>query len=149
MQINYLKNGIEINGKFLQLSDIVDNVTLTKIKEDNLVLLSFYWKETRGFNALYENIVLNEENAYRLKKIMLNKTMYFGEIAGKHSEIYGELEEHEIEINTDYEVIKQFLKAHPSGLHYNHSFTQAFINSLDSEMTDAISDDDYAFINSL
>jgi hypothetical protein len=47
---------------------------------------------------------------------------YFGEIAGKHSEVYGDIEESEVCIDTQTEKVIEFLELHPSGHDYNHSF---------------------------
>ena len=53
---------------------------------------------------------------------------YFGEIAGKHSEIYGTVEEDEIKITDD---AVEFLATYPRGRCYDHSFIDAFYNTLE------------------
>jgi hypothetical protein len=79
----------------LSLIDKIDNVIKTA-NECKECLWSFYWDcgrqgEIEGlFKATKEEV----ENA-------IGKDVYFGEILGKHSEVYGTIEEGEIELVSD------------------------------------------------
>lgn len=97
---------LEFMCKVLKDTESQDEMTLSLIdKIDNVVksaseckecLWSFYWDcgrqgEVEGlFKATKEEV----ENA-------IGKEVYFGEILGKHSEVYGTLEESEIELVSD------------------------------------------------
>ena len=45
-------------------------------------------------------------------KATMGKTIYFGEVLGKHSEIYGPLEEHEITMVTDDPAVVSLFEEH-------------------------------------
>ena len=68
-----------------------------------------------------------ERKNYKYSKNFFHKR-YFGEIAGKHSEICGTVEKDEISITED---AVEFLEQCPSGVDYDHSFSSAFYNNLE------------------
>lgn len=125
MKIDYKKDGIIVGNVFLLLSDIIEECNNVKVKECDLVLLKMGW-DGRGGSVL-ERRVLPLENALRIKEILLDKEVYFGEIWGKHSEVYGTMTEDTFEIIIDENRIKHFLKEFPSGVDFDHSFVYAFI----------------------
>lgn len=92
---NVLKNTESQDEMTLSLIDKIDNV-VKSASECKKCLWSFYWDcgrqgEVEGlFKATKEEV----ENA-------IGKEVYFGEILGKHSEIYGTIEEGEIELVSD------------------------------------------------
>ena len=137
MKITYLKDGIIVGDAFLSLSDIIEECNNIKLKEDKLVLLEMGW-DGRGGSA-FEKRALPLKNALRVKEILLDKEVYFGEIWGKHSEVYGSMSEDTFEIIKDKKKIKDFIKEYPSGIDYNHSFIYAFIeNNEENEMQDDV-----------
>jgi len=142
MEIEYKKNGILTAGTFIHLNEIVKRCTEEKIKEEKLLLLKMQWSERRGFEGILEKIVLPIEKIEIIKKHILGKTIYFGEIAGKHSEIYGHLDENEIEIIEDQKEVLDFLINNPSGHDYNHSFLYTFSDYASDGGYDDVSDDD-------
>ena len=99
-------NELEFMRKVLKDTESQDEMTLSLIDKINDVvksaseckecLWSFYWDcgrqgEVEGlFKATREEV----ENA-------IGKEVYFGEILGKHNEIYGMIEEGEIELVSD------------------------------------------------
>lgn len=87
MKIEYKKDGIQIDTTFISLDDI--NKKCNEVKEHDLVILTMEW-DGRGGNA-YEKRVLPIENALELQDLLLGREVYFGEIWGKHSEVYGEM----------------------------------------------------------
>lgn len=122
MNITYTKDGLNINGELLTLEQITTGVNLARIVADGLVLMTIEWPWQRGFDGAKEQVVLSKEKAERIKEIITGVTVYFGEIAGKHSDIYGEVEENEIKISDDSQAVLSFLNKHPSRHDYNHSF---------------------------
>jgi len=86
------------------------------------------WSGGRGFDGIYEKIILPLEDAQNLKNILKDKEIYFGEINGKHSDICGTLEDKEITIIEDKEKVKNFLINQPTGWDYNHSFINQFFD---------------------
>ena len=92
---NVLKNTEAQDEMTLSLIDKIDNV-VKSASECKECLWSFYWDcgrqgEVEGlFKATKEEV----ENA-------IGKEVYFGEILGKYSEIYGTIEEGEIELVSD------------------------------------------------
>ena len=141
-------NGIEVNGEFISLVDITKNVNMVKVKDEKLVVLTINWPGSRNCDEITEQIALPLSDAKRVKSIIVGKEAYFGEIAGKHSEIYGEIEESEIAINKNKAVITSFLRECPSRHEYNHSFIYAIIQAVESEMTE-ISEDDLKYLNDI
>lgn len=133
MKITYKKDGIELeDGTFLSLGEITENCNAIKLIEDKLVLLEMGWDGRSG--SIFEQIVLPSENVLRLKEILLDKEVYFGEIWGKHSEVYGEISEETFEIITDEDKIKAFLSEYPSGHDYDHSFIYTFIEECETQL---------------
>ena len=142
-QIIYKKDGVLINENFISLSEIIQKCNLEKIKEENLLLLKIEWKGWRGFReGILEKIVLPLEKIEIIKKCILGKTIYFREIAGKHSEIYNSVDENDIEIIDKPELIQQFLLSNPSGHEYNHSFLYKFSDGISDGLYDDISDEE-------
>ena len=132
MKIGYRKDGIIVGDAFLSLSDIIEECNNIKLKEDKLVLLEIGW-DGRGGSA-FEKRALPLKNALRVKEILLGKEVYFGEIWGKHSEVYGEMTEDTFEIVKDKKKIKDFLKECPSGVEYDHSFIYSFIERAEEKL---------------
>jgi hypothetical protein len=137
MKIEYKKDGIVVGDVFLLLSDIIEECNTVKIKENNLVLLEIGWDGRGG--SVFEQIALPKESALRIKDTLLNQEVYFGEIWGKHSEVYGEVSEEDFKIVADKKKIKNFLEEYPSGHNYDHSFIYTFIEyNEEQEMQDGI-----------
>ena len=143
MKITYKKDGILIDENFISLSEIIEKCNLEKVKEEKLLLLKMEWKGWRGFDeGILEKIVLPLEKIETIKKHILGKTIYFGEIAGKHSDVYNSLDENDIEVIEDSKVIQQFLSSNPSGHEYNHSFLYTFSDYASDGGYDDISEED-------
>ena len=128
--IKYLSNGIEVNGEFISKETLVKEIESIKVKERDLVVVRISWSGNRNFDGCYENIVLPRELANEYVDNFTGREAYFGEIAGKHSEIYGTVDEDEISITED---AVEFLEQCPSGVCYDHSFSSAFYNSLEGQ----------------
>jgi hypothetical protein len=125
MEVKYKKDGIEVNGEFLELAVIIEKCNDVKLKEDKLVLLEMGWDGRGG--SVFERRALPLNNALRVKEILLDREVYFGEIWGKHSEVYGSMCENTFEIVKDKKKIKDFLREYPNGVDYDHSFIETFI----------------------
>ena len=137
MKIEYKKDGIIVGDVFLLLSDIIEECNNIKLKEYKLVLLEMGWDGRGG--SVFERRALPLKNALRVKEILLDKEVYFGEIWGKHSEVYGSMSEDTFEIIKDKKKIKDFIKEYPSGIDYDHSFIYTFIeNNEEDEMQDDV-----------
>ena len=131
--IKYLSNGIEVNGEFISKETLVKEIESVKVKERDLVVVRISWSENRNFDGCYENIVLPRELAKEYVDNFTGRQAYFGEIAGKHSEIYGEVEEDEISVTED---TVEFLAKYPSGVNYDHSFRDAFYSEMEGRSYD-------------
>ena len=142
-QIIYKKDGILIGDNFVSLSEIIKKCNKEKLKEEKLFLLKMEWKGWRGFDeGILEKIVLPIEKIETIKKFILGETIYFGEIAGKHSEVYNTLDENDIEVISDQKVILEFLSINPNGHEYNHSFLHTFSDMLSDGENDEMSKED-------
>jgi len=128
MKIEYKKDGIQIGKEFFSLENITKKCNEVKVNEQELVILTMGW-EGRGGNA-YEQRVLPLKNALELQSILLDREVYFGEIWGKHSEVYGDMCKDTFEIERNENEVKKFLKSHPSGVDYNHSFIDTYTNRI-------------------
>ena len=143
MEIKYKEDGLEINGVFLSLDEITNNVNNEKIKNKELCLMTIEWSYSRNFDGAYEKIVLPLESAKRFKEVFVGVEIYFGEIAGKHSEIYGDLEENEITTETDMTVINDFLSRFPYGRDFNHSFIDVLSDSISDGSCELMSSEEF------
>lgn len=128
----YTKDGIEVDGVFYPLQDIINECNNAKIIELDLVVLEFLWERRRS-SDIYESRVYPKTIAQQIMDEMLYKEIYFGEIEGKHSEVYGTLEGEEVDIIDDKEYVKEFLANNPNGMSYNHSFIDAFCENASDE----------------
>lgn len=77
---------------------IVDKISgiLSKVEDNKQCLWSFYWDCGRQGDV--EGIFKATEDEV---EAAIGKEVYFGEILGKHSEVYGTLEDGEIELESD------------------------------------------------
>lgn len=132
MKIKYTKLGVEFDGKLITLEEINEKCNSAKILEDNLALLTIQWDERGG--SVTEQIVKPLDKINRLKDLLLNKEVSFGEIWGKHSEVYGNISEKDMEITTDKKEIKNFLIENPNGRDYDHSFIDNYIDETEDQM---------------
>lgn len=143
MKVVYKKDGIEIDGEFLSLQTITEKCNEIKLKEDKLVILEMCWQGRGG--DVTERRALPLQNALELKGLLLGREVYFGEIWGKHSEVYGEITEDTFEIIKDKKKVKEFLKIHPDGVDYNHSFIYRFTERIEEyleEDPDSLEEDE-------
>ena len=143
MKVEYKEHGIEIDGLFLSLDEITKKVNNVKIKNKQLCLMTLEWQSSRNFDGVYEKIVLPLEKAKKFKEIFSGVEVYFGEIAGKHSEIYGDLEENEIRIETDRNKINEFLLRYPEGRDHNHSFIDKIYDSITDGECELMLEDEF------
>lgn len=104
------------------LEEMTDMVNENRIKNKDEVILKIEWESSRNFDGAYEHTLLPKSKAIKAKELLTGINAHFGEIAGKHSDTYGDIEEDEITIITDLDEIKEFKKSYPDGLDYNHSF---------------------------
>ena len=141
--ITYKKDGILIDDNFISLHEIKVNCLKKKIEEEELLLLKLEWKGWRGFSeGIKEQIVLSMDKIETIKKYLLGKTINFGEINGKHSEIYNTLDDNDIEIDSDINNILHFLLSKPNGHEYNHSFLYKLHDKMLDGCYDDISDEE-------
>lgn len=71
------------------------------------LLYSFHWDCGRMGDL--EGLFIAEEN--EIKKL-IGKEIYFGEVLGKHSDIYGKLEEDHLKVITDDENVISIFENH-------------------------------------
>lgn len=128
----FKKNGIIVENNFISLDEIIKQCHSARIIEEDLCLLIIEWKSTRSFDGAKETLVVNKKDAKEFKKLLTGLHVNFGEIAGKHSEVYGDLLKEHITIETKEEEILKFLSTYPYGHEYNHSF----LDTLNYELGD-------------
>jgi len=115
--------GLLVNGVLKwTLEEMTEMVNENRIKNKDEVILKIEWESNRNFDGAYEYTLLPKAKAIKAKELLTGINVHFGEIAGKHSDIYGDIEEDEITIVTDLGEIKEFKRTYPDGLDYNHSF---------------------------
>ena len=115
--------GLVIDGVLKwTLEEMTDMVNENRIKNKDEVILKIEWESSRNFDGAYEYTLLPKSEAIKAKELLTGINVHFREIAGKHSDIYGDIEEDEITIVTDLDEIKEFKKSYPDGYEYNHSF---------------------------
>jgi len=137
MKIEYTQDGIRIGDEFISLEDISYNCLKTKVDENDLNLLQIEWSGRRGFDGCYEYIVASKPTIARIVEIITGVMVEFGEIAGKHSDIRGTIDESDINIVDNCDGIIVFLQLNPSGHTYNYSFIDNIIEYSDLD-TDII-----------
>ena len=150
MEIIYKKDGIIVGENFISLVEITEKCNIEKLKEEKLILLKMEWKGWRGFEeGILVKIVLPIEKIEIIKKFMLGKEINFGEIAGKHSEIYNSFDENDIELIYDQKEICDFLLNNPSGHEYNHSFLYTFHDHVLDGIYDDVTEEDVEWIQTI
>lgn len=128
--MEYTKNGIIVNGKEITLKEISENVLLKKIEDDDLVLITIHWKESRGFDGITEQQVFTRRNAEEFCKEFTGFQVSFGEISGKHSDVYGDIDKEDIIVDDNRKVVLSFLLSYPGGNYHDYSFIQEIDNCL-------------------
>ena len=152
MKVKYKQDGIELSdGTFINLKEITEKCNNLKIKESNIVILQLEWDGRGG--SVIEQIALPKQSALQVKDLLIGQEVYFGEIWGKHSEVYLNIEEDTFELIEDSKKVKQFLKEYPSGWDYDHSFIETFIDgveeSFDNEEDIDVTKEDIELLQSL
>lgn len=148
MSVAYRKDGIVLlGGEFISLDSIIEKCNNIKFEEENLVILEMGWDGRGG--SVYEQRALPLKNALKIKEMLLDKEVYFGEIWGKHSEVCGTMCEKTFEIEKNKKKVKDFLKLHPSGVDYDYSFIETLIDRHEEEMGYSEDEDEEELINFL
>jgi hypothetical protein len=138
MQINFKGNISDNQWEEFQkeVQQIAQKFNLSVVPEtfDNLVLIKLAWDGWRGFQGIQEHFVCATENGALILKEIKGKNIDFGEIAGKHSDVSGQLDEQtDIQVITDQSLIKEFTKKHGTYFNNGHSFLQAYLVPLQYE----------------
>lgn len=110
-------------------------------KSEGLILVKIEWEESRGNDGILEEFTINKDAWEELKPYIINAEVSFGEIWGKHSDVYGTIEESEITVFSDKASVSEFLKENPSGHSYNHSFIINIYNNLECYDEEDLDDD--------
>jgi len=139
--MEYTKEGLIIDGKLLTLEEITSNVNRLKIEEEKLGLMKITWAYSRNFDGIVETIVLPIDRLNQIKSIIVGLQVYFGEINGKHSEIYGDIDEEDVTITEDSDKINRFMSRVPSGHEYDHSFLGTLHNNMQDGQFEDMSDE--------
>ena len=126
--VKFTKDGFLIDGELFTLDQIAIGCNRAKVKEDKLALLQISWKGGRGMDDIVEHKIMKAENVEPLLNLIIGQQVYFGEIAGKHSEVYGTLDTEDIAVKTDTATVVAFLLHHPSGWDSNYSFLNRLMN---------------------
>jgi hypothetical protein len=134
---------IAIFGKIDQLKTALIEVELVLNKYDlslkdkdveNKLLITLAWKSWRGFDGILEKFVISKEDWAKIKPILMEKEIYFGEIAGKHSEIFGNLKNDEITECSDIVALNEFQSTYGKNNNSQHSFLQTLSGWLLDEL---------------
>lgn len=123
--MKYFEYGIQVDDKFYSLAEITEKCNQIRIEKQEIVLLKIEWDGRGG--EIYDHATYPKKIAERIKKLMLDKEISFGEIWGKHSDVYGTITEDSFKIITDKREVELFLSTHPSGSDYNHNFKHRLI----------------------
>ena len=137
-KVNFTKNGLLIDGELFTLQQIQKECNRVKVDEDNLVLLKLYWKGGRGSSDITEQKVMKAINVEPLLNIIVGQEVHFGEIFGKHSNVYGNIDKEDITVETDFEKVVDFLINNPYGSDYNFSFLENLMENIDAFLADKI-----------
>lgn len=105
MDIKYTDEGMVINGELISWVEIDTGRNKLRFANSVLVTISFSYGRSSDFD---DSFIIDKDEWATLKAEMLGKRIYFGEIAGKHSEVIIELEESDIKETTDPILIANF-----------------------------------------
>lgn len=139
--IQYLENGIEVNGEFISLQDITEKCNSLQIEKEDLAILKIEW-HGRGGDS-YEHRVYPKETAKRLKELLIGKFAYLGEVWGKHSEVCGDLEDNHITIEDNKEKVKEFLLENPGSSDASDYFIESVLEWYDEQDGEENNEEEY------
>lgn len=122
----FTERGLQVGDRFLPLGEIIRNCLTSRVINNKLVLVTIEWKGHRGFDGLTEKFVLSRSQWQTLQSQIIGETIYFGEIAGKHSDIRGTIDEGDITVDDSVSGVVGFLQNNPTGREYDHSFIDRF-----------------------
>lgn len=137
LEIEYTKDGIVIAGESISLSEITRKILTKRVEFEKLALVTIKWPKKRHFDGLSEIIALPYDFCQTLKKHLVGKDVYFGEINGRHSEVYGTIEENEFTIDENVDSVVSFLLGQPDGWQYKYSFIQYFYEGVSDGRLDS------------
>lgn len=141
--IQYTPNGVIIDTADLFPSQCIQEIELpleqiiaeclkARIKHYNLAVLEICWPFYRGGGAL-EKFAAPLEILNQIVVLITKRKIYFRDEVGKRSDIAGDIESRNMVITDKEEHVVDFLSAHPSGHHYNHSFLLALCNQFEED----------------
>lgn len=122
----FTERGLQVGDRFLPLGEIIRNCLTERVINNKLVLVTIEWKGHRGFDGLTEKFVLSHSQWKTLQSQIIGETICFGEIAGKHSDIRGTIDEGDITVDDSVSGVVRFLQNNPTGREYDHSFIDTF-----------------------
>ncbi len=120
--MKFKEDGIVVDGEFFTLQTITRRCLTEKVNTFNLKLLVIEWESSRGFNGVKESIVMPLQEIDKVISLISGKQCYFGEIAGKHSEVCGDIDDKDLKLYTDVDEVVAFLESNPTRREYNYSF---------------------------
>ena len=105
--MKYTSKGlIQDNGEILTIEDFTRNVYLKRIEEYDLILVKILWKRRRS-RDLYQNFITSN-SIEKVNHLLIGENVYFGEIEGKHSEVFGDIDSEDLSFITDKKEILEF-----------------------------------------
>jgi len=129
MEIKYLTRGIEIEGKFYSKENLITGINTEIIRAGGWKLVKIEW-DKRGCHC-YDIFLCND--VLKLTNMLDGIEIYFGEIAGKHSDVYGSIEKDDISTeNFPFNEV-EFLNYFPSGFDSENSFLDVIKHNMQDD----------------
>lgn len=113
---------ILLEAREYSVEELENIIAINKIKSATDVLVSIKWVGNRNSPTIEESFIVDNTFLTEFQPKIINKDINFGEIFGKHSEIYGQIEDSDIAVIKDSELILTFIKNNYNRHVYNHSF---------------------------
>lgn len=127
MNYTFTTNGLKIGDEELSLEHIISEVSRIKVQENKLVLYTIAWRDFRGADDIEESVVIPKSEVGLLTGYVVGSQISFGEIHGKHSDVYGVIEDCDIHVEDSVEEVTKFLRSYPNGYYATHSFIERVI----------------------
>jgi hypothetical protein len=120
---------ILLEAREYSVEELENIIAINKITSVADVLVSIKWVGNRNSPTIEESFIVDNTFWTKFQPKIINKDINFGEIFGKHSEIYGQIEDSDITVIKDPESILTFIKNNHSRHVYNHSFLSVIIDA--------------------
>ncbi len=129
--MEYTTTGIIVDGEEISKETLLIEINTLRAKGMGVLIIK--WEGGRVMDEIKEQIIVKQSDYKDIRAFLVGTEIHFGEIAGKHSKICGDIEENDISISLTVKTVCDFMMKNPSGRLFHHSFLNAIEEQISEE----------------